>query len=194
MKRIIGLLLLAGVFFALSVFGGAKRITRWEGTIIDTMINSDSTTRLSEKFVLVPAGDRDGQIVKNVCYDEAVFNFYIPDMDSIKCTGDVNAVDSVIMRLIAGTGTNAETLLTYTVAALPATFELKYINGAKNDSSKIFDVDSSIGYGKTFRDSTSIGLLHDALWFSAYVVDSAGSGAGDSLRYTIQWSAKFIER
>src|SRR3990172_5338143 len=108
MKRILlsgfAALILLGILVSKDVFTAAARIVEHKGQLIDTMVNADSDTKLSEKFVLARTGESG-----DLGFDEVLLGFDIPNMDSIQATGDVNAVDSVIVRVITGSGANTDT-------------------------------------------------------------------------------------
>jgi hypothetical protein len=171
MKRILVFGLAVAVMAASILMASAKRVVRIDEVLIDTMVNADSDTKLSERHALTIDGKNN-----DINFDEIFLGINVPNMalvsDSV--VGVETAVDSVIVRLIAGTGANADTLVSVTKAALPATFNIHYAA-------------DSVG---AFRK----GLLNDMIWFSAYVVDSAGTGTGDSLEYTITAWWKFVER
>ena len=162
-------LVLLSVIISYQAESAARRIVEYSGTFVDTMVNSDTDTKISDRYQLARTA-----VGGDLSFDEILLGFYIPNMDSIAASGDVNAVDSAIIRVIGGSGTNTDTILSVTKASLPATFTMSYSA-------------DSVGINRQK-------LLYDHIWFSAYVVDSAGSGAGDSLRYTITWWMKLIER
>jgi len=168
MKRIL-LIGLCAVLLMGIVYGSAKKITRVDRVITDTIVNSDTETRLSDKIILTvdkPSGD--------INYDQIIAGFFVPDMVQISAVAGEGLVDSVILRLLSGTGNNVDTLVSVTKTSLPATFNINYAA-------------DSIGMSRG-------GLANDHLWFSAYVVDTAGSGTGDSLTYSITYWIKLIER
>ena len=199
MKRLIVLSLIIGLLAVSSVDGGARRIVRHGGQITDTLVAADSETHLSGKISILNASG-------NLNFDELVIGFSIPNMTEITSMSGEGLVDSVIIRLLMGTGANVDTVATMTKGSLPATFTMRVsaLDFLAFDSTYTFrdvtDTSTSggdsitVGYNKIYPDSTSVGFYHDLFWFSAYVVDTAGSSAGDSLQYTITWWAKFIER
>lgn len=181
------------------VMGGAKRIAQHGGQIIDYLIAADAVTRLSGKISIL---NKSG----NLNFDELVIGFDIPNMTDINISNSGEGItDSIIMRLLMGTGANVDTVATFT-GTLPATFTMRvstldflsvdsiYIFREVQDTTEAGGDSTTIGYNKTYPDSTTVGFYHDLFWFSAYVVDTAGSVANDSLQYTITWWAKFIER
>ena len=202
MKRFIILSLIIGLLTVSGVSGGAKRIVKYGGTITDTLVAADAETHLSGKIAILPAVLTGGQL----SFDELVMGFHVPNMTEITSMSGEGLVDSVIIRLLMGTGANVDTVATMTKGSLPATFTMRVsaLDFLAFDSTYTFrdvtDTSTSggdsitVGYNKIYPDSTSVGFYHDLFWFSAYVVDTAGSSAGDSLQYTITWWAKFIER
>lgn len=197
MKRLL-VIVVIGLFLNVGVFGGAKRIVEFGDQIIDTLVAADSVTRLIGKIpILTTVGSKN--------FDELVMGFDVPNMTEITTVAGEGIVDSVIIRLLMGTDANVDTVATWT-DTLPATFTMRITTSSiLRDSLVLFKqvtdtsvspgVDSiSVGYEKLLRDSTSTGFYNDLFWFSIYVVDTAGSSAGDSLQYVVTWWAKFIER
>ena len=201
MKRLIVLSLIIGLLAVSGVSGGAKRIVKYGGTITDTLVAADAETHLSGKIAILPAVLSGG----NLSFDELVMGFHVPNMTEITSMSGEGLVDSVIIRLLTGTGANVDTIATMTKASLPATFTMRVsaLDFLGLDSTEIFREvqdttaaggdSTTTGYDKFFRDSTSVGFFHDLFWFSIYIVDTAGSSANDSLQYTVTWWAKFIE-
>ena len=169
------------------VFGGAKRIVKYNGQITDTLVASDSITRLSSKIaILNTVGDKN--------FDELVMGFNVPNMTDISTNAGEGIVDSVIIRLLMGTGANVDTVATWT-DTLPATFTMRYSAPIDYKFRQVTDTSTSAGDSiiVLLQDSTSTGFFNDLFWFSIYAVDTAGSSAGDSLQYVVTWWAKFIE-
>lgn len=191
MKRFIALVIVVGLLVATGVFGGAKRIVKYGGQITDTLVAADAETRLSGRIAILPPVLTGGKLN----FDELVMGFNIPNMTELTTIAGEGIVDSVIIRLLMGTGANVDTVATMT-DTLPATFTMRVSAPTDYKYQQITDTSTSGGDSiiVLLQDSTSVAFLHDLFWFSAYVVDTAGSSAGDSLQYQITWWAKFIER
>ena len=192
MKRLIVLLLIIGLLTVSGVSGGAKRIVKYGGTITDTLVAADAETRLSGKIAILPAVLTGGQL----SFDELVMGFDVPNMTEITSMSGEGIVDSVIIRLLMGTGANVDTVATMMKSALPATFTMRYSAPTDYKYWQVTDTSVSPGVDSItvlLQDSTSTGFFNDLFWFSIYIVDTAGSTAGDSLQYTVTWWAKFIE-
>lgn len=200
MKRyfLVGAMCLVLALTGSVVLGGAKRIVKYGGQITDSLVAGDSETRLSSKISMLNTSGA-------LSFDELVIGFNIPNMTDVTVNDGEGITDSIIMRLLMGTGANVDTVATFT-DTLPATFTIRVsaLDFLLSDSTYVFrDVTDTataggdsitVGYNKTYPDSTTVGFYHDLFWFSAYVVDTAGSEAGDTLQYVITWWAKFIER
>ena len=160
------LLAICGLLAAALVFGGARRVTKGSGTVVDTIVDQDYDTIQFDKVQLTrnaTTGDLN--------YDGVLFGFYVPNMTQINTVGGEGLVDSVITRIYAGTDSNIDTLV-HDTQTLPATFEFFY------------DTPDDSGIGA---------LYHDHIWWECQVMDSAGTGTTDSLQYQITWWYKLFE-
>jgi len=169
MRHVFLVLTIALIAISLAFASSVKRIDKRNGSFAGRVNELDSVTVVTDRIPLSQLGQSG-----NLNYDQVIVGITIPDFVQVSTVAGEAAVDSCKVRLMGGTDTNVDTIMTVTKAALPATFTFT-----------------------TSMDSIGIyrhQLLNDNLWFSVWMFDSAGSGSGDTLTYAVTWWAKLLGR